>query len=226
MCTKYLSHPLADKNPGYGDMEAALVRKKLRDIQAGDGCNVSEITIQNHWGTHVDAPNHFFADGAKIVDYPASTWLFDKPQVISYAACPGEFILPEVILSTINAHCDLLIIQTGWTKMRGTYEYSFAGPGLSPELGEAIRRQYPHVRAVGVETTSISSMSDRERGRAAHRAFLDPAEQGKPLLLFEGMKLPEDCSLLRKVIALPLMVENLDAAPVTIIGIFEEDECY
>jgi arylformamidase len=40
---------------------------KTMSIEAGDKANVSCITCDVHVGTHIDAPNHFIADG-KAVD--------------------------------------------------------------------------------------------------------------------------------------------------------------
>jgi len=218
----YLSYPLADKNPGYGTMEAGIKINRLRDIERGDNCNVAEVCFENHWGTHVDAPNHFFGFGKKICDYPADTWIFEKPQIVECIVQPGQFIIPEDVVDRIDKSTDLLIIKTGWTKLRGTKDYSFNNPALAPELGVALREKFPNVRAVAVEPTSISSMSDRERGRAAHRAFLDPSSAGEPLLLIEGIKLPDDAVGLIKVIAVPLIINNVDSAPVTIVGVFKE----
>ena len=219
----YLSHPLSDANPSYGTLEARTKINRIRAIEQGDNCNVAEICFENHWGTHIDAPNHFFGSGKKICDYPAETWLFDRPQIIECVVRPGQFIMPEDIVSYIHCKTDLLIIKTGWTKLRGTNDYSFNNPGLAPELGLALREKFPQIRAVAVEPTSISSLADRDRGGEAHLAFLDPAGRGKPILLIEGIKLPENTRGLLKIIAVPLIVEGIDSAPLTIIGVFEEE---
>jgi len=219
----YLSHPLSDTNPGYGTLEAGTKINRLRDIEHGDNCNVAEICFENHWGTHIDAPNHFFATGKKICDYPAETWIFNDPQIIDCVVEPGQFIMPEDIVSRVHCSTDLLIVKTGWTKLRGTNDFSFNNPGLAPELGLVLRENFPGLRAIAVEPTSISSLADRKRGGEAHLAFLDPDGQGEPILLIEGMKLPEDTSGLKKIIAVPLIVDGIDSAPLTIIGIFEEE---
>ena len=219
----YLSHPLSETNPSYGTLEARIKIQRLRSIERGDNCNVVEVCFENHWGTHIDAPNHFFATGKKICDYPADTWIFDNPQIIECAVQPGQFTTPEDVISQIDASTDLLIIKTGWTKLRGTEEFSFNNPGLAPELGLVLRKSFPKIRAIAVEPTSISSMADRDRGSAAHLAFLDPDGQGEPLLLIEGIKLTEHSCRYSKVIAVPLIIEEIDSTPITIIGIMEEE---
>ncbi|MEI6286723.1 MAG: cyclase family protein [Bacillota bacterium] len=219
----YLSHPLAETNPSYGTLEARIKIERLRDMERGDHCNVAEVCFENHWGTHIDAPNHFFATGKKICDYPADTWFFETPQIIECAVLPGQFTMPEDIVSQIDASTDLLIIKTGWTKLRGTEEFSFNNPGLAPELGLELRKNFPNIRAIAVEPTSISSMADRERGSAAHLTFLDPDAHGEPILLIEGIKLSENTCNYSKIFAVPLIIDGIDSAPLTIIGILEEE---
>jgi arylformamidase len=67
---------------------------------------------------------------------------------------------------------------------------------------------------------SISSLTDRETGRQAHRAFLE-----KDILIIEDMKLGEleDGPVLAEVVCLPLRFVNGDGAPCTILGILEEN---
>lgn len=45
-------------------------KKRVLNIVDGDDCNLSEITMCVHNGTHVDAPYHFLDDGIKIDEIP------------------------------------------------------------------------------------------------------------------------------------------------------------
>ena len=75
----YLSHILTDKTPAYGgDVEGAFKVKKVRSILEGHSCNAEQWSFSNHIGTHVDVPYHFFENGRKITDFPASFWLFEE----------------------------------------------------------------------------------------------------------------------------------------------------
>lgn len=40
--------------------------KKVSAFQQGDGCEVSELTIGSHCGTHIDAPSHMIAGAASL----------------------------------------------------------------------------------------------------------------------------------------------------------------
>jgi kynurenine formamidase len=76
-------------------------------------------------------------------------------------------------------------------------------------------------RAIGVDFVSSSSISHRDDGRAAHRAFLAPNDPGEPILLIEDMDLSADLSQLMRVVVAPLRVEGMDSACCTIIGELE-----
>ena len=67
-----------------------------------------------------------------------------------------------------------------------------------------------------MDLISISSYSNREEGRKAHHAYLNP-KSGKPVLLIEDMKL-SSISHLKKVIVAPLLVDKADGVPCTILG--------
>jgi kynurenine formamidase len=203
--------------PVYGSHNERLEITGIKTIEKGDSCQVFKIVLQNHWGTHVDCPAHFFLDGKKIADYPPQFWHFKSPQLIK-VQLEQEQILTNI--DGIDESSDLLLIQTGWSKFRGSDIYSSKNPGLSPELGFYLRNNYPNIRAIGLDLISISSYTNPEIGRLAHKAFLDPQGIGHPILLIEDMFLPLEISGYKEIIALPLIVEEIDSSPCTIVSIF------
>lgn len=52
-------------------------RKIVQTLENGDSCNLSEITMSAHAGTHVDAPKHFFEEGKTIDQFPVEKFLFN-----------------------------------------------------------------------------------------------------------------------------------------------------
>ncbi|MBF0542426.1 MAG: cyclase family protein [Nitrospirae bacterium] len=202
--------------PVYGSHNVTLELVQLKVIEKGDSCQVFKLEFENHWGTHIDCPAHFFLDGKKVTDYPPEFWHFKSPQLISVQLEQGQILTN---LYEINNNTDLLLIQTGWSKFRGTDIYSTKNPGLSPELGLLLRNNYPNLRAIGLDLISISSYTNRDLGRAAHQAFLDPNGIGHPILLIEDMLLPLDINSYKEIIALPLIVEEIDSSPCTIISL-------
>ena len=46
--------------------------KRVKSIEKGNTCNVSELTMGAHSGTHMDAPSHFIRSGKTIDTLPAA----------------------------------------------------------------------------------------------------------------------------------------------------------
>jgi kynurenine formamidase len=177
--------------------------------------------MENHWGTHVDCPAHFFSGGKAVSDYDAEFWFFEHPQVVNLDLQPGQLVSITNLTEHINFETDLLLLKTGWGAFRERSVYSLNGPGISPELGLYLRREYPGLRALGFDFISISSYANRAVGREAHRAFLDPAGENAPLPLIEDMNLSSDLSNLLAVWVAPLIVKEIDSAPCTVFAIFK-----
>lgn len=215
---RYLSHILASPLPAYGGQGSVTI-DPVKSIEAGDSANVFRMTMENHWGTHVDAPNHFFEDGSKIADYPPEFWVFKSPRVIEVDLRPSEALVCGDWLNTIPAGTDLLLFQSGWCHRRAEEMYSLGNPGIHPEVGMYLREHFPRIRAIGIDWISISPYQDRELGREAHRAFLDRRGRNNPVLIIEDMDLSGDFKNLKEVWVLPLRVERVDSAPCTAIGV-------
>ncbi len=218
---KYLSYKLSAQIPVYGSIKKNMRVRQVKSIENGDSCQVYWIGMENHWGTHIDCPAHFFVNGARIIDYEADFWLFRKPQVLSIKVQPAQILSYKDLTAQINPEADLLLLRSGWRRLRGDEVYSLRNPGINPELGVWLRRERPLLRAIGFDWVSISSYQHRELGREAHRAFLNPEGEGHPILLIEDMDIPENTKNLKEVWVAPLRVEGVDSVPCTVAGIFE-----
>jgi len=217
---RYLSYPLSQGMPVYTD-KADLAIKAKRSISAGDSANVYSFTIESHWGTHIDAPRHFFDNGKSIEDYPCSAWVFVSPQVINTPLNPAEILMTGKWMQKINPLCDILIFRSGWPALRKNRKYVDQNPGIHPEVAVYLRKNLRNLRAIGIDWLSISSTRNRELGRQAHRAFLNPKSKGRPLLLVEDMRIPAKIFGLRRIIISPIVVCGVDSAPCTVIGEFD-----
>lgn len=216
-----LSHPYTSKVPVYGGGSEFIDIRSIKSIQAGDSCNVYYFGMNNHWGTHVDGPNHFHESGMTVVDYPPETWFFTSPKLVSLELEPGQIVNVADLVDHVDGDVDFLLIQSNWTRFRGEDVYGRNNPGLSPDIADWLRH-FPRIRAVGIDWISVSSFANRELGREAHRAFLKP--DGPPFLLIEDMNLSDIGGnlLLKQVVVAPLFVTGLDSVPCTVYGICEE----
>ena len=221
MTHKYLSYPLDAVIPVYGGMES-ITPEKIKSIRKGDSANTYVFTLQNHWGTHVDAPNHFFEHGKRIIDYEADFWIFQKPQIISLVLRPSELLTCDDWLDEISKETDLLLLSAGWSSQRDSAVYHSHNPGIHPDVAFHLRGNFPRLRAVGIDWISVSPYRHREIGRSVHRAFLDPQGESEPILIFEDMDLSGDLTNLLQVAAFPLRMVQLDSAPCTVIGIMDD----
>lgn len=218
---RYLSYPIEKNIPVYGAWENDINCVQVKSIIRGDACNTSRFTLDSHWGTHIDFPAHFFEVGQTVMDYSPDYWLFKHPQVLSMDVKPGHIIKKEDFNEAIKPDTDILLLYTGWVRYRGQAMYSINNPGLSPELGLWLRTTHPCLRAIGVDFVSISSYTDRDLGRQAHRAFLDPGAVGEPILPVEDMMLSGNLDNLSAVWVAPWLIEGLDGSPCTVMGFFK-----
>lgn len=218
----YLSYSLNLETPSYGN-ESTIEIEAVRSIGAGDTSNSSRWRIPNHLGTHIDFPKHFVERGRSVDDYPASFWRFEEVAVIHTDETePAMLITKDVIEGkTISPATELLIIVTGFYKLRGAPVYWRENPGFSPDLADCLREVCPEIRVMGFDSISLSSFANRPLGREAHRAFLGGP---RPLLPLEDM----DLSAIKKgmkiegVCVAPLRVSNADASPCTVIAEIED----
>ncbi len=212
----FLSHPLSLQTPAYGNGEGLSI-ETARSIDRGDSSNSVVLKLSNHLGTHVDAPRHFVADGKTVDQYRPDEWIFSKVFVADVPTEDGGVVDVQRLKSALGkvADIDLLLIRTGFESKRASESYWAASPGFDPELCGYLLSRFTSLSSIGMDTISISSMKHRDMGRLAHRAFLSAG-----IRIFEDMALADASagSGLVRVIAIPLLVMNLDGAQCTVIG--------
>ncbi len=217
---KYLSYILKDNIPVRGKKSVPLLVEPEKSIAKGDSCNTYRFSMGNHWGTHVDAPAHFFKAAKKVSSYPAESWIFSNPCVTGLDLKGDKIIGLDKVRGVVGKNHDMLILKTGFGRFRGSDIYSLDYPSVSPDIGIWLRRERPNIRALGLDFISIGSPKDRLLARTAHRAFLKPRGRGAPIVIVEDMDLSCNLSKLRMVIVAPLLIGALDSAPCTVLGIF------
>lgn len=215
-----LSHVTRPGDPVYPGNEGPVL-EQVRSIARGDSSNAWRISLTNHVGTHVDAPNHFDDSGPRISDFGPEELAFRGVRVLDVPKSPGDVILPE----DLSAHEDALrtseavLIRTGLQRYRSEDPAAYAGVGLSLSV-EAARliASFDNLRAIGIDAISISSPLRREVGREAHRVLL----KGRRFLILEDMDLKGKPDRYDLVLVAPLMMEPIDSAPCTVYGLILE----
>ncbi|MCS7135833.1 MAG: cyclase family protein [Nitrososphaerota archaeon] len=212
-----LSHKLNTSTPAYAG-GPGLVLKPLKQIIKGDSSNSYLIEMPNHLGTHVDASRHFDPSGRSIADYGIESLIFRKPLLINVPKQDSELILVEDLETYKDriAEADILLIKTGFQRFRSSdpERYSMHNPGLSSKAASYIVRNFPKLRALGLDTISLSSVDHREDGRLSHKILLS----GRDFFIIEDMDLSELTESPKMVIVVPLFIEGVDSAPCVVLA--------
>jgi kynurenine formamidase len=209
-----LSHPLDDDTPVYpGDPVASFPPATTIDEH---GYNVLHVRMGSQTGTHVDAPFHFLADGARIDELPLE--LFLGPAVV--ADVRGKRPHDAVTWADLAPVADrlgpgrILLLHTGWDAHWGTDAY-FDHPFLD---GDAAAR----VIAAGVRTIGLDALSLDETvlggepaaGFAAHDVVL-----GAGGVIIENLRNLDAVPSGEPVVSvLPLRIAGADGAPVRAVA--------
>ena len=157
MNTKFfLSHILSDKTPTYGNRDKFSV-KVNSSIENGETANSSGWTFSNnHLGTHIDVPFHFCINGKRTYDYNVDFFFFKSPQIIDIQCNSAILITPDFFkTNNVSKDVDILLIRTGYEKNRYSDRYWNDNPGLSPELADYFREEFPFLRCVGFDFISL-----------------------------------------------------------------------
>lgn len=173
-------------------------------IAQGAGANVSRIDFGSHSGTHVDAPKHFFDDGAGVDALPLDV-LMGPARLIVFGdevRAMGEAELRAHDLAGVTR---LLIrtrnsawLATGSSEFHPDYSYVAAdGAAYLVALG---------VELVGVDYLSVEQFHSGHH--LAHRTLL-----GAGVVIVEGLLLDEPPPGDYELRCLPLRLAGLDGAP-------------
>lgn len=208
-----LSHSIADEMPVYPGSRAVSV-EPVTSV-AEDGSRVTELDIDTHVGTHIDAPAHTLEGGKTLDEFDLAAFEFDARVVDCTDFGERDPIRPTAFPEADDS--DLLVVRTGWNEHWGTERYRD-----HPYLTEAAARWCAtHGYSVGLDTfgpdptPSVSPARERDGepdGLPAHDAlFADDC------LIVENLRgldrLPEEC----RVTAYPLALAA-EASPVRAVA--------
>jgi kynurenine formamidase len=215
----FLSHPYTPDTPSYGNRDMVKISSNS-SIKVGETANTSTwIFTNNHIGTHIDVPYHFDENGKKVTNYEAKDWFFSEVGLVDIPCTSARQISEkEIEKFNLSTNIEILLIRTGFENFRNKDSYWNDNPGLSSSLPGYLRKTFPKLRCVGFDFISITSWKHREEGRKSHKAFLSPEVGERPILAIEDMSLKKASNNINWLIVSPLLVENSNGAPVTVIA--------
>ena len=176
---------------------------ETRTWQLDDDCpvNVSRFAMSTHTGAHTDAPLHYDAAGAAIADVPLDHYL-GICQVIDVRGC-GPKIRPEDFRDRLQDDVRRVLFRTYDRAPQDVWDDDFTAVDASSihllaETGAIL---------VGLDTPSLDPHSSKTMD--AHHAVKEAG-----MMILEGIILDEVPEGIYELIALPLKLANMDAAPV------------
>jgi len=175
---------------------------RMLDMDKGDVCNVSVLSLGSHTGTHMDAPLHFIQNGRSLDKMPLDATIGparvieikDKEsiklqEIQNQKFKPGE----RILFKTINS-------KKSWATDSFDEDFVYISKEAAAFLAKA------KIMTVGIDYLSVGGF--RKDGIETHHALL-----GAGIWIIEGLNLSKVKSGRYELNCLPLKVLNSDGAP-------------
>jgi len=176
--------------------------RRMMDMDRGDDCTVSVLSIGSHTGTHMDAPSHFIRTGLAMDQMPLDAGV--GPARVIAIDDPDSIRLEEIRPCAIRRGERILFKTRNsgrrWEKEPFHKKFVY----LSTEAAVFLARR--QIRLVGVDYLSVGGYE--KNGLEVHRALL-----GGGVWIVEGLNLSEADSGRYHLICLPLRMQGADGAP-------------
>lgn len=210
-----LSHPLVRGQLGFPD-DPSLAIEAVHTV-ASKGYHLSKITMSSHQGTHLDAPYHFFDEGATLDQMPLEKF-YGPAHLVDLA--PGTALPPATPLTVDHfAPFDSVfhpgarvIYRTGWSAQFGTADYFEAFPTLTLDAARWIAGRGIMLLGMDTPTPSVQWLE-------CHHILLG---RGTEIVIVESLtnldRLPEQFVF----IGFPLNFAGRDGSPIRAVAMVPE----
>jgi arylformamidase len=173
-------------------------------ISQGAGANVSRLDLGSHSGTHVDAPKHFFDDGAGV-DALALDVLMGPARLLVFSDTVTSIGEADLRAHDLKGVTRLLMrtrnsawLASGTTEFHPDYTY------LAPD-GAA------YLADLGIKLVGVDYLSVEQFHSGHHRTHRTLLQRG--IVIVEGLLLSEPPAGDYELRCLPLRLAGLDGAP-------------
>ncbi len=187
-----------------------------------DGCNVLDLAMGTHTGTHVDVPRHFLPDGAAIDAMPPERFFGPAVflDVTREVRETGRIDLAAADLTAVQPG-DFVVLRTGWEERRGTPGFFSGLPQFTAD--SAARLAGLGVRLLGTDMPTV--LADPAgvlptTGMAPEATAMHAGLLSRGILILEGMVGLAPLSGRRLLLScLPLRITGADGSPVRAVAI-------
>ncbi|MFG2169100.1 cyclase family protein [Micromonospora chersina] len=181
-----LTLPFGTRFPTHPANKPAEV--EVTESHADAGCLARRWHLDEHSGTHVDAPIHFTAGGKPMDEIPAAHLMLpaavldvrsSSPHLRERSVTAAHIRAWEAEHGPLPGRCALLAL-TGWTaamidefgQPTPAYDRDPCWPGFTPEAITLLREHRPQVIAIGIDAPSLDSTTAEDAGSPAHQQWL------------------------------------------------------
>ncbi|HEU4996900.1 MAG TPA: cyclase family protein [Gemmatimonadaceae bacterium] len=171
-------------------------------VARGDSANVSRLEFGSHTGTHVDAPRHFFDDGAPVDAMPLDALI--GPAQVVVMADDVRSVTAEHLRPSVRSGVQRVLIRTRNSAFITARQFRSDYTYLAPDGAELLASM--GVRLVGVDYLSIEQFHSGHH--RTHRTLLE-----RGIVIVEGLDLSRIAAGEYELCCLPLRLEGLDGAP-------------
>lgn len=183
-----MTHELHEGFPTFsGDQQFFMEQKFNWNEHA---FNLFYLTMDEHTGTHIDAPLHFSKDGLSVAEIPVSNLVVPLCVINIKARAAGDAdtqVNPDDITSWIKANGDIpenacVAMNSGWARKVNTVGFrNTDGDGKQHYPGfhvEAVKMVMEETKAISIATDTLSLDHGISEDFATHYAWLPSGRFG------------------------------------------------
>ena len=202
-----LTHAMRHGQPSFpGDPVLAIAPHATIEKQR---CNVSQLSMGSHQGTHLDALYHFVPDGLRLDQMPLE-WFYGPATILRIPKAARE----ELTVADFKPHEAKLtpgariIYETGWHRQYGASNYFTDFPSLTQDAARYLAGR--QIRMLGMDTPTPG----RDYYEVHHILLGKPAQ----IVVVESLahldQVPDEFLF----IGFPLRLENGDGSPIRAVA--------
>ncbi len=177
-------------------------------LEKGDEVNVTDLRLGTHSGTHVDAPFHFFAEGAGVDELPLDV-LIGPCRVVELLSLSTSIALADLEKLNLEGVRRILF------KTKNSERWEKEDQAFNPEYVYLTTEGAVYLKDLGVQLIGIDGLSIEKLnhpGHPTHHILLQ-----NHVIILEGLNLSQVPAGDYELIALPLKLKGADGAPARVI---------
>jgi len=193
-----ISMPIRHDMPVYKNREEKRPLRTVERALPQDSVNESNIKMNLHTGTHIDAPFHMMAEGWTTEALPLEKFI-TPCRVLDLSRLTDGITREDLLAHQIQAGEFILF------KTRNSFDEGFRDDFIYIKADAAGYLRDLGIKGVGIDALGV------ERSQPGHETHL--ALLGNDIMVLEGLALKDVAEGRYLLIALPLLIDGADGAP-------------